>query len=331
MDLVRTMTIGELEEESGIPRSTIYYYVHMGVLFPAQKAGKSWAVYTEEHLRRLRLIQELKAEGRTVKQIQQILGDEGRNPQGEQVDLVAIKATETRNLIIEAAIRRFLTRGYKNTRVADVMRDIGMLSPAFYRFFPDKRHLFFEALETFIDWMLAYVEPELERERDPVVRYLKRARAYLRAQSFGPDPFTLMRAEAITGDEDSRAITQKAYARLLKPSISELSAAIGDVDRSKLPSPEMAAYSLEGMLEHAAMRLLMGGCTERDYYYAYLYPCLAVFEAFTGKRKSAGEYFSLIEELIGSPPPTPPRLTDWLRQNGRSTIPGSDRPETTTS
>ena len=43
------MTIGELERESGVPRRTIYYYVHLGLLPPAQKASATRAIYTPAH------------------------------------------------------------------------------------------------------------------------------------------------------------------------------------------------------------------------------------------------------------------------------------------
>jgi len=52
------MTITELEKASGVPRRTVHFYIRQGVLPPPDGAGGA-ARYGEEHLLRLRLIQEL--------------------------------------------------------------------------------------------------------------------------------------------------------------------------------------------------------------------------------------------------------------------------------
>lgn len=52
------LTITELERESGVPRRTIHFYIRQGVLPPPEGAGGA-ARYGEEHLLRLRLVQEL--------------------------------------------------------------------------------------------------------------------------------------------------------------------------------------------------------------------------------------------------------------------------------
>jgi DNA-binding transcriptional MerR regulator len=40
---MRALAIGELETESGVSRSTIYYYVRAGLLPPAQKSSPTWS------------------------------------------------------------------------------------------------------------------------------------------------------------------------------------------------------------------------------------------------------------------------------------------------
>ena len=60
---MRALTISELERESGVARRTIYYYVRLGLLPEAQKASRTRALYTEDHLALLREIEALRAEG----------------------------------------------------------------------------------------------------------------------------------------------------------------------------------------------------------------------------------------------------------------------------
>ena len=61
--IMQALTISELERASGVPRSTIYFYVREGMLPEAQKAAASRAIYTDRHLALLQEIVRLKAEG----------------------------------------------------------------------------------------------------------------------------------------------------------------------------------------------------------------------------------------------------------------------------
>jgi DNA-binding transcriptional MerR regulator len=51
--------IGELSRRSGVPIPTIKYYLREGLLLPGQATATNQADYTDEHLRRLRLIRAL--------------------------------------------------------------------------------------------------------------------------------------------------------------------------------------------------------------------------------------------------------------------------------
>jgi DNA-binding transcriptional MerR regulator len=61
--MMKSLTIRELEEASGLPRSTIYYYVREGLLPTAQKAAASRAIYSDLHLALLADICRLKEGG----------------------------------------------------------------------------------------------------------------------------------------------------------------------------------------------------------------------------------------------------------------------------
>jgi len=55
-------TIGELEELTGVPRRTIYFYVQQGILPPPSGAGLA-ARYQTAHLLRIRAIPRLRSDG----------------------------------------------------------------------------------------------------------------------------------------------------------------------------------------------------------------------------------------------------------------------------
>lgn len=57
-----TMRMRELSEASGLAKTTIHHYIREGLLPPAIKSARNAALYDQEHVDRLRLISQLRAE-----------------------------------------------------------------------------------------------------------------------------------------------------------------------------------------------------------------------------------------------------------------------------
>jgi len=80
----------DLVRESGLPRETIHFYKLQGLLPAPIKTGRNTALYTHEHLERLRRIRELQERQflplRAIRAILDESADEGLTP--EQEDLV---------------------------------------------------------------------------------------------------------------------------------------------------------------------------------------------------------------------------------------------------
>lgn len=55
------MRMRDLARRSGLPRTTVHHYLREGLLPPAAKTARNAARYSEEHLRRLRLIHRLRS------------------------------------------------------------------------------------------------------------------------------------------------------------------------------------------------------------------------------------------------------------------------------
>ena len=53
-DRVKQMKIAQLCEESGFKRSTIHYYLNIGLLTPPSKVGLNLSLYDKSHLDQLR-------------------------------------------------------------------------------------------------------------------------------------------------------------------------------------------------------------------------------------------------------------------------------------
>ena len=94
--MMRSLTINELEAASGVPRSTIYYYVREGLLPTAQKAAASRAIYTDHHVALLGDITRLKDQGLPLRNIRERLAPRIVAARATDVDLVAEQNEQTR-------------------------------------------------------------------------------------------------------------------------------------------------------------------------------------------------------------------------------------------
>ena len=199
---VRPLSISELERLTSTPRSTIYYYVRDGLLPAAQKAAASRAVYSDVHVEALREIRTLKQDGVPLDEIRERIRPLVESRQAAEPDLVARRTQQTRDAILQAAALQFARRGYRRTRVGDIIREVGITPPVFYAHFTTKQQLFIEAFNVFVHWMGDLIEPPLADEPDPAVRLLMRFYAYWGLQRLSPDLLGLARAEALQEDGD---------------------------------------------------------------------------------------------------------------------------------
>ena len=73
---------------------------------------------------------------------------------------------ETRDRILEAAMRLFYEQGYNATGIATILREAGVNSGSLYHFFPSKEALLREVLETYLDMLeLMVMRPPRKRRR----------------------------------------------------------------------------------------------------------------------------------------------------------------------
>lgn len=76
------------------------------------------------------------------------------------------KGRRTRERILRAAREEFGARGYANVRISDISAAAGISHGAFYRYFPDRRRLMLELLETMAGEVYGYVRAPWD-EQDP--------------------------------------------------------------------------------------------------------------------------------------------------------------------
>jgi AcrR family transcriptional regulator len=307
---VRGLTISELEEVSGFDRSVIYFYVHRGLLPPAQKASPTRAIYTPEHADLLERIRTFKHEGLTLKQIRARLADRVEASTATDVDLVADEARRRRDAILEAAARQFAEKGYRRTRIADICAALGIAPQALYGHFPTKQALFVACYHVYAGWLAADVEPHVEEERDPAARLIWRQRASAAIQAFGPDLQALAQAAAsVHEDGELQEMTQETYRVITERAEADL-AAVRDTAAAPLCSAELAAMGLQGAFERMLMRVAWDDEFDlRDAMKAHLVLYLALEAVLNGRldiSERLAQVEPLLDEVSGKALPAPP-------------------------
>jgi len=305
---VRALSISELERATSTPRSTIYYYVRDGLLPAAQKAAASRAVYSDVHVEALREIRRLKHEGVPLDEIRERIRPLVESRQADEPDLVARRTQQTRDAILRVAALQFARRGYRRTRIGDIIHEVGITPPVFYAHFSTKQQLFIEAFNVFVHWMGELIEPPLVDEPDPAVRLLMRFYAYWGLQRLSPDMLGLARAEALQEDADTRAAVQEALRWIASGPTRDLAGLRRGPDDPPVPD-ELMAYSLYGAGEEIFMRASWDDTySPREILRAHLFLYLAIDAAYTGRCDTVerlADYESLIERLVEQGPPVP--------------------------
>ena len=308
--MMQSMTINELERASRVPRSTIYYYVREGLLPTAQKAAASRALYTDRHLSLLAEIGHLKGQGLPLKAIKESLAQQIAAAGAGDVDLVAEQNEQTRQAILTAAARLFARKGYKRTRVVDIINEVGTTPPVFYGHFPSKQELFVEAFGVFVGWMRGFLESRLVDEPDPAARDLARVQGYLGVQMLSPDLMALVRSEALHEDDALRRAVQRSYRDMTQDTLDDLVDLRNEAGATLPAADELMAYGLLGGLENIVMRASWDGRYSRsDVLWTTLSMFLAVQALYSGRldlRADFERYAGTVARLARTPPPVPP-------------------------
>ncbi len=307
------MTIGELERESGVPRRTIYYYVHLGLLPPAQKASATRAIYTPAHAELLARIGELKVAGLTLEQIRAALADRVGARTAADVDLVAEEARRRRGAILQEAARQFAAKGYRRTRIADICDALGIAPQALYGHFPTKQALFVACYQVYADWMAADVEPHVDEQSDPAARLVWRMRASAAIQAFGPDLLALAQAASVHEDGELQEAIQDTYRTITERAEADLAALHGGGGAAPPCSEELAAMGLQGAFERMLMRVAWDDEYDlREAMRTHLVLYLALEAVLDGRLDISGRLAALeplLDEVAGRPLPAPPAET----------------------
>lgn len=305
---MRALTIGELETESGVSRSTIYYYVRAGVLPPAQKSSPTRALYSDDHVELLEEIRRLKQNGLDIKAIRERLQLRVQSASQNGEDLVARQGEETRRTILRTAAREFARNGYRQTRIADIIAELGITPQVLYSHFPTKRDLFAASYRACLDASMSVIEPRLADESDPAAHLIWRMLGDYGMRALNPDLLYLAR-DAAYDDPDTTHELRKAHEHILGNQENDLARIRRGPEDPPL-SDELMSYGLFGALQTTRMRATWDERFSRsDVMWNNIAMFLAVLALYDGTlnvKELRRRYAGLIDEVAVMQPPMIP-------------------------
>lgn len=234
------MTIKELEERSGVRRSTIHHYLRYGLLPQPYRSGKTMAYYDQSHLKRLEAIQKIKRDYWKSSTSSRVPLDFIKHHLSESDSLAGRKepappwgkrksperVQKKKEQIIEATLKLYADRGYYLTNIRDIAKAVGISAPTFYHYFPDKRELFVEVMEYVVRKLGEEFNAVVQQEKDIGKRTVLMFRVFYRHYSQIGEIINQLRAGVAIGDEWARKRLAKLYEEMTKNIAREVDAGI---------------------------------------------------------------------------------------------------------
>jgi DNA-binding transcriptional MerR regulator len=278
---IDTFTISALERATGVPRSTIHFYISEELLPRPAKTAASRALYSEDHVELLRRITKLKQTGLSLAEIKDELETELSLTSGNGIDLAAHEYERIHAEIIRTATQEFVANGYEDTHLATITKKIGTTPHVLYRHFASKRQLFAECFRVMIDANLQSVESMLQSTPDLSERLLARLASNVALHTLQSEAVSLIRAEAPGGVSDDLVET---YAKIVERVTADMRTIRPAGARSASVPIELLAYSMLGAFDNTQLRASWDDKYDRlDLFRTHLWLHLAVRAALDGR------------------------------------------------
>lgn len=309
------LTMRRLVEITGVPRSTIQFYIREDLLPPPQRLANNRAIYGRIHVDLLEQIGRLKAEGMSLDEIRPLVKEAASTSTFYEIDAAQAVDSATKARILEAAADQFGRKGYQRTRLSDVIRQAGVTPQVLSSHFASKKHLFAESFGIASTKVMERAISAMERETDPRRKLLASFNKLLRSRQV-PDPtlWALARAEALYEGGEPATMAQQAYRTMSSLHASEL-ARLREARRAredegpgrpddKWPpvSDELMAYCFLGAEEYLTMRLAWDDrFTREDALKAYLLLIAAVHAQYDERldiKERWDEYMDTVQGML---------------------------------
>ncbi len=256
------MQISELAKISGVPVSTIRYYIREGLLPQPLRTGKTRAYYSVEHLKAIELIKKRQATGH--KSLDTIRKEIEKKFAGQKNISDAQIPPGHREKIISAATELFSGKGYAETSIADIAGLAKISKETFYVHFKNKEELFMECADIVFHNMYNNVWQEIKDEKNIVERSKKRARAFIASFPKWITMMNLVRSLSVGNNPAFREKFNTVLSQMIKPLSNDYEIFKSESNIAKRTDSTIAGYFIMGMAEYGAMLIERGACTEDE-------------------------------------------------------------------
>ena len=263
------MKISELSLRSGIPVSTIKFYIRKGLLAKPVKTGGTQGFYTLKHLDRLRLIQKMRRESNMslnrIRGITELIdSSEEREKRESEHESAKQKAG-----ILQAATVLFRQKGYEAVTIADIVDASRIGRSTFYKNFRNKKDLFIECMREVIHGEGIPAHPDGVDEKDGFTLFERSAEAYFKESPLWSDMIKMLRAAAINDPEEFQRTLEEAlqlkievFRKRIQTSVKQ--GFMREVDPTLLAvmllgiQESCSEYLSKGLLEESAEKIFEG-------------------------------------------------------------------------
>lgn len=255
--------IGELEKISGLPRSTIHFYIREGILHRSIKTARTMAYYDERHVERLKLIKRMKSEYRLpiaflkskIEEIEKNKSPSAGPDQSPGAPSSIVSPKKRRQEFIDAAIRIFVAKGYRKTNVRDITEEVGVSAGTFYIYFPTKRDLFMEVVDEIFKGIVGQAAVAIKGEQDLIKRSRIRSRVFNDNYARYSEILNQLRAEMAGEEQWPQEKIKKIYKDITAPPIREAREAVESGVLKSTVDPELLVWAMTGIVEIMSLRL----------------------------------------------------------------------------
>ena len=206
----KKMKISELSARSGVPVSTIKFYIRKELLPTPSKSAGTQGVYTARHIDRLKLIQKIQKEGNmSLEKIREITGMIDASEEREKRENKQGTSKQGAE-IVQAATALFREKGYEAVTIADIVDAARIGRSTFYKNFGNKKDLFIECIREIIHGEgIPEVVPDVP-ETDGFRFFDRSAEAYFRESPVWRDMIKMLRAAAINDPAEFEKTLEEA-------------------------------------------------------------------------------------------------------------------------
>ncbi len=265
----------QLASASGLPISTIKFYISKGLLPSPEKEKPNVAYYDEAFLRRLMVIKNMRAEGLSVKSIKSILdkypfkkvseweefknkAKEKESYELEEEERLATLSDEERRTeaILNAAFQVFSTKGYHNATVDDIALEAGISKGTCYQYFSGKEEIFVATMERTLVNVLNEAQAAAVGAHDALVRLGLMGLTFISKYRDLQFMFIGTFSEILGGNERMKEAAKSIFERVAQFLAGEIETGI----RKKVfreVDPIAIAYALIGIAEVVGNRYLI--------------------------------------------------------------------------